>query len=100
MRMGVRLCAGFLVWVFLVMLFAGLLVLLPNPTSELPACSDAIETFMVRVSSADGMAYSANFAGGSGKPKPPSEYLRLSGLEVKLMKSDAAKVTSECGIEL
>ena len=91
------MCAGFLVWVFLVMLFAGLLVLLPNPTSELPACSDAIETFMVRVSSADGMAYSANFAGGSGKPKPPAEYLRMAGEEVKEMRKKAEKVTSALG---
>jgi hypothetical protein len=32
------------------------------------------------------MAYSANFAGGSGKPTPPKVYIDKSKLEVKTMK--------------
>mmetsp|Transcript_24170 Transcript_24170/g.50015 ORF Transcript_24170/g.50015 Transcript_24170/m.50015 type:complete len:83 (+) Transcript_24170:3-251(+) len=58
---------------------------------------NAVEEFLLRVSAADSMAYSANFAGGSGKPKPPSEYLRLAGEEVKDMRKRADKVTKALG---
>lgn len=58
---------------------------------------NAVEEFLLRVSAADSMAYSANFAGGSGKPKPPAEYLRLAGEEVKDMRKRADEVTEALG---
>mmetsp|Transcript_30769 Transcript_30769/g.61611 ORF Transcript_30769/g.61611 Transcript_30769/m.61611 type:complete len:239 (-) Transcript_30769:385-1101(-) len=55
---------------------------------------EAMEDFLYRLRQADGMAYAANFAGGSGKPKPPSEYLKLSGDEVKILRSEAKRMTA------
>ena len=40
------------------------------------------------------MAYSANFAGGSGKPKPPAVYLRLAHDEVSAMRAEALKMSA------
>ena len=47
--------------------------------------SEAVEQLMLAISRADGMAYSANFAGGSGKPLPPAVYLEKSRKEVVLV---------------
>lgn len=53
---------------------------------------DALEDFLYHYRQADSMAYSANFAGGSGKPKPPAVYLKLAGDEIKQMSVEANRM--------
>jgi len=55
---------------------------------------EALEDFLYHYRQADSMAYSANFAGGSGKPKPPAEYLKLAGVEVKEMRIQANRMAA------
>ena len=43
---------------------------------------ETAEDFGLALSRADSMAYSANFAGGSGKPTPPAVYIEKSRIEV------------------
>lgn len=43
---------------------------------------ETIDDFRLALSRADAMAYSANFAGGSGKPTPPAVYIEKSKTEV------------------
>jgi hypothetical protein len=41
---------------------------------------------------ADSMAYSANFAGGSGKPTPPAVYLQVCSTDVQVLPSLLLKI--------
>jgi hypothetical protein len=50
------------------------------------------EEFGLALSRADSMAYSANFAGGSGKPTPPAFYIEKSKTEVVEMQRIAKKL--------
>ena len=50
------------------------------------------EEFGLALSRADSMAYSANFAGGSGKPTPPAVYIEKSKVEVVEMQRIAKKL--------
>ena len=50
------------------------------------------EEFSLALYRADSMAYSANFAGGSGKPTPPSFYIEKSKTEVVEMQRIAKKL--------
>lgn len=59
---------------------------LQNDASDPVAFAEASEEFLLGLGRADSMAYSANFAGGSGKPTPPKVYIDKSKLEVKTMK--------------
>ena len=57
------------------------------PEAEDPGeFGERLDDFIYRLRQADSMAYSANFAGGSGKPKPPAVYLQLSHDEVVAMR--------------
>jgi len=53
---------------------------------------ETAEEFGLTLSRADSMAYSANFAGGSGKPTPPAVYIEKSKTEVIEMKRIANKL--------
>lgn len=53
---------------------------------------ETAEEFGLALSRADSMAYSANFAGGSGKPTPPAVYIEKSKVEVVEMKRIAKKL--------
>lgn len=46
------------------------------------AFQEKADEFQLALSRANSMAYSANFAGGSGKPTPPAVYLEKSKNEV------------------
>ena len=61
--------------------------LLPE-ASDVGEFEEAMDSFIYRYRQADSMAYSANFAGGSGKPKPPAVYLQLAHDEVRAMRAE------------
>merc|ERR1711957_110632 len=50
------------------------------------AFAEASEEFLLGLGRADSMAYSSLFAGGSGKPTPPSFYISKSKGEVELIR--------------
>ena len=53
---------------------------------------ETAEEFGLALARADSMAYSANFAGGSGKPTPPAVYIEKSKIEVDEMQRLAKKL--------
>mmetsp|Transcript_4165 Transcript_4165/g.5824 ORF Transcript_4165/g.5824 Transcript_4165/m.5824 type:complete len:248 (+) Transcript_4165:89-832(+) len=55
---------------------------------------EASEEFEIRRASADAMAYSAIFTGGSGKPTPPEVYYKKSKVEVDALKRVEAEMLS------
>jgi hypothetical protein len=55
---------------------------LRDEAEDLIEFTDQTEEFQLALSRADSMAYSANFAGGSGKPTPPAFYIEKSRNEV------------------
>ena len=55
---------------------------------------ERLDDFIYRLRQADSMAYSANFAGGSGKPKPPAVYLQLAHDEVIAMRELASRLNA------
>lgn len=55
---------------------------------------EASEEFEIRRASADAMAYSAIFTGGSGKPTPPEVYYKKSKVEVEALKRVEADMLS------
>lgn len=65
---------------------------LQNDAADPVAFGDASEQFEIRLAGADAMAYSANFAGGSGKPTPPSVYILKSRGEVEALKRIEAEM--------
>ena len=65
------------------------------PEAEDPGeFGERLDDFIYRLRQADSMAYSANFAGGSGKPKPPAVYLQLSHDEVVAMRDLTKKLNA------
>lgn len=56
--------------------------------------TERTEEFAQALARADTMAYSANFAGGSGKPTPPEVYLEKSRKEVEGLKQIAKGISS------
>jgi hypothetical protein len=56
--------------------------------------TDQTEEFQLALSRADSMAYSANFAGGAGKPTPPAVYLEKSRMEVIELQTIAKSLTA------
>jgi len=56
--------------------------LLRDEAADLVEFTEQSEEFALTLSRADSMAYSANFAGGSGKPTPPAVYIEKSKKEV------------------
>lgn len=57
-------------------------VLRDDPNVDLVEFTEISEEFTSALARADTMAYSANFAGGSGKPTPPQVYIDKSKKEV------------------
>ena len=68
-------------------------VLRDNGDVDLIEFTEKSEEFTETLVRADTMAYSSNFAGGSGKPTPPAVYLEKSRKEVVVL-SDLAKSLS------
>mmetsp|Transcript_19055 Transcript_19055/g.22758 ORF Transcript_19055/g.22758 Transcript_19055/m.22758 type:complete len:218 (-) Transcript_19055:114-767(-) len=58
------------------------LKVLREEADDLVEFTEQEEEFRLALSRADSMAYSANFAGGSGKPTPPQVYIDKSQKEV------------------
>ena len=57
-------------------------VLRDDPNVDLVEFTELAEEFTNALVRADTMAYSANFAGGSGKPTPPQVYIDKAKKEV------------------
>ena len=62
--------------------------------SDLVEFTEQSEEFTNALNRADTMAYSANFAGGSGKPTPPKVYTDKAKIEVQDMKRIAKSISS------
>ncbi|CAH0365761.1 unnamed protein product [Pelagomonas calceolata] len=70
------------------------------PTADDPvAFAEALEEFASGIARVDGMAYSSNFAGGSGKPSENSatRYIERSKDELVALKKDVAKMNAALG---
>jgi hypothetical protein len=67
---------------------------LREEAEDLIEFTDQTEEFQLALSRADSMAYSANFAGGSGKPTPPAVYLDKSRMEVIELQKIAKSLTA------
>ena len=70
------------------------------PTADDPvAFAEALEEFVSGIARVDGMAYSSNFAGGSGKPSENSatRYIERSKDELVALKKDVAKMNAALG---
>lgn len=72
------------------------LKVLRDNAEDLVEFTEMTDEFCLTLSRADSMAYSANFAGGSGKPTPPAVYIEKSRKEVldlqKIAKSLSAQL--------
>ena len=58
------------------------LKVLREDASDIVEFTEQAEEFQLTLARADSMAYSANFAGGSGKPTPPAVYIEKSKTEI------------------
>mgnify|MGYP004189054257 CR=1 FL=1 len=70
------------------------------PAAEDPeAFAEALENFVSAIARVDGMAYSSNFAGGSGKPSENSatKYIERSRGEVEALKKLVAPMNAALG---
>lgn len=70
------------------------LKVLRQESEDIVEFTEQAEEFQLALARADSMAYSANFAGGSGKPTPPSYYIEKSKTEVELLQKIAKSLTS------
>lgn len=70
------------------------LKVLRQESEDIVEFTDQAEEFQLALARADSMAYSANFAGGSGKPTPPSYYIEKSKTEVELLQKIAKSLTA------
>mmetsp|Transcript_14285 Transcript_14285/g.18017 ORF Transcript_14285/g.18017 Transcript_14285/m.18017 type:complete len:208 (+) Transcript_14285:80-703(+) len=70
------------------------LKVLRDEAEDLIEFTDQAEEFQLALSRADSMAYSANFAGGSGKPTPPAVYIEKSRKEVIELQRIAKSLTA------
>lgn len=62
---------------------------LREETDDIVEFTELAEEFQLTLSRADSMAYSANFAGGSGKPTPPAVYIEKAKKEVESLQKIA-----------
>jgi len=67
---------------------------LREEADDLVEFTEQEEEFLLALSQADSMAYSANFAGGSGKPTPPQVYIDKSQKEVIRLQKIAKSLTA------
>ena len=65
------------------------LKVLRENTDDIVEYTELEEEFQLTLSRADSMAYSANFAGGSGKPTPPAVYIEKAKKEVESLQKTA-----------
>ena len=70
------------------------LKVLRDNVDDLVEFTEQSEEFGLALSRADSMAYSANFAGGSGKPTPPAVYIEKSKKEVIDLQRIAKSISS------
>lgn len=71
---------------------------LREDADDLVEFTEQAEEFSLTLSRADSMAYSANFAGGSGKPTPPAVYIEKSKKEVLALQRIAETLSSQINI--
>lgn len=69
-------------------------VLREDPNVDLIEFAEEAEEFAKALVRADTMAYSSNFAGGSGKPTPPQVYIDKAKIEVAELKQIAKSLSS------
>jgi len=69
-------------------------VLRDRPDVDLVEFTEQSEEFVNALVRADTMAYSANFAGGSGKPTPPQVYIDKAKIEVADLQRVAKSVSA------
>lgn len=67
---------------------------LREESSDIVEFTEASDDFLRLLSAADSMAYSANFAGGSGPPTPPAVYLEKARKEVVELQGIAKTLSS------
>ncbi len=67
---------------------------LRDEAEDLVEFTEQSDEFLLRLAAADSMAYSANFAGGSGKPTPPAVYIEKSKKEVEDMQKIAKALSA------
>jgi hypothetical protein len=67
---------------------------LRDEAEDLVEFTEQSDEFLLRLAAADSMAYSANFAGGSGKPTPPAVYIEKSKKEVEDMQRIAKALSA------
>lgn len=65
------------------------LKVLREDAEDIVEFTELVEDFQLTLSRADSMAYSANFAGGSGKPTPPAVYIEKAKKEVESLQRTA-----------
>lgn len=65
------------------------LKVLREDADDIVEFTELVEDFQLTLSRADSMAYSANFAGGSGKPTPPAVYIEKAKKEVESLQRTA-----------
>ena len=70
------------------------LKVLRDNVDDIVEFTEQSEEFGLTLSRADSMAYSANFAGGSGKPTPPAVYIEKSRKEVIDLQRIAKSISS------
>ena len=70
------------------------LKVLRDEAEDLVEFTEQSDEFLLRIAAADSMAYSANFAGGSGKPTPPAVYIEKSKKEVEDMQKIAKALSA------
>lgn len=68
---------------------------LRDDAEDIVEFTEQTDEFLLTLSRADSMAYSANFAGGSGKPTPPAVYIERSRKEVVDLQRLARALSSQ-----
>lgn len=66
-----------------------------DEAEDLVEFTELSEEFQLALNRADTMAYSANFAGGSGKPTPPAIYIEKSKVEVTELRRIAKQLKAQ-----
>ena len=71
------------------------LKVLRDDAEDIIEFTEMSDEFLLTLSRADSMSYSANFAGGSGKPTPPAVYIENSRKEVLELQKIAKSLSSQ-----
>mmetsp|Transcript_19360 Transcript_19360/g.36553 ORF Transcript_19360/g.36553 Transcript_19360/m.36553 type:complete len:201 (-) Transcript_19360:37-639(-) len=66
---------------------------LRDKAADIVEFTEQTDEFLLTLSRADSMAYSANFAGGSGKPTPPAVYIEKAHQEIVKLQNVAQSLS-------